>query len=81
MNAKNLGEENQKNEKSSLKKVFDEDDAFDDDWNIEISENLPEPKKEKITTEDIRVYINNIIERARNKGGSKYYNYCTRYSQ
>ncbi|MBQ8879268.1 MAG: hypothetical protein IJY69_00310 [Clostridia bacterium] len=34
-------------EKSSLKKVFDEDDAFDDDWDIEISENLPEPKKEK----------------------------------
>ena len=32
--------------------VFDEDDAFDDDWDIEISTNIPEPKKEKkITTE------------------------------
>ena len=30
--------------------VFDEDDAFDDDWDIEISENIPEPKKEKKIT-------------------------------
>lgn len=27
--------------------VFDEDDAFDDDWDIEISTNTPEPKEKK----------------------------------
>ena len=51
--------------------VFDEDDAFDDDWDIEISESMPESKKEKkITTEAIRFYINRMIESARNDGKS-----------
>ena len=51
--------------------VFDEDDAFDDDWDIEISENIPEPKKEtKITTEAIRFHVNRMIESARMNGKS-----------
>ncbi len=51
--------------------VFDEDDAFDDDWDIEINVNTPEIKKEKkMTTEAIRFYINQLIEDARNNGKS-----------
>ena len=51
--------------------VFDEDDAFDDDWDIEISENIPEPKKEKkITTEAIRFHVDRMIESARMNGKS-----------
>ena len=51
--------------------VFDEDDAFDDDWDIEISENIPESKKEKkITTEAIRFHVNRMIESARMNGKS-----------
>ena len=50
--------------------VFDEDDAFDDDWDIEISTNTPEPKEKKMTTEAIRFYINQLIEDARSKGES-----------
>ena len=51
--------------------VFDEDDAFDDDWDIEISKNIPELKKEKkITTEAIRFHVNRMIESARMNGKS-----------
>ena len=50
--------------------VFDEDDAFDDDWDIEISTNTPEPKEKKMTTEAIRFYINQLIEDARSKDES-----------
>ena len=39
--------------------VFDEDDAFDDDWDIEISTNTPEPKEKKMTTEAIRFILTN----------------------
>ncbi len=48
--------------------VFDEDDAFDDDWNIEINPSLPEPKEKKMTTEAIRLYIIQLIKDARSKG-------------
>ena len=49
--------------------VFDEDDAFDEDWDIEINTNNNACVKEKkMTTEAIRVYINQLIEHARNKG-------------
>ena len=51
--------------------VLDEDDAFDDEWDIEMSTNTPEPKKgKKMTTEAIRFYINQLIENARSNGES-----------
>ena len=48
--------------------VFDEDDAFDEDWDIEINTNTPATKEKKMTTEAIRLYINQLIEDARSKG-------------
>lgn len=51
--------------------VLDEDDAFDDEWDMVISTNAPEPKEEKkMTTEAIRLYINHLIDDARSNGES-----------
>ena len=47
--------------------VFDENDTFNDDWDIEINTSTPESKEKKITTEAIRFYINKLIEEARTK--------------
>lgn len=49
--------------------VFDEEDAFDDDWDIKIShEEQTPPKQKKITTAAIRSYILTLIEKAKKEG-------------
>lgn len=54
--------------------VFDEDDAFGDDWDIELSPIPPEPtpktspRSKKVSTEDIRAHIERLIVDARGRG-------------
>ena len=49
--------------------VFDDTDAFDTDWDVEINtQEQPSSKQKKITTSAIRLYITGLIENAEKAG-------------